>query len=76
VSTHDPDGTIADLGLGVVTPTAAAALAGALQGLVGSREAWTRASAAARDYYLRNHPVDLVMERFEAELVGGKEPGY
>jgi glycosyltransferase involved in cell wall biosynthesis len=74
VSTHDPDGTIAALGLGAVASPAAAPLAAALQELLGSREAWTRASAAARDYYLRNHPVDVVMERFEAELVGGREP--
>jgi hypothetical protein len=28
----------------------------------------------ARRHYLRNHTVDVVMERFEAELVGPKEP--
>jgi glycosyltransferase involved in cell wall biosynthesis len=74
VSTHDPDGTIAELGLGAIAPPVAAPLASALRRLLGSREAWTRASAAARDYYLRNHPVDLVMERFEAELIGGRQP--
>jgi glycosyltransferase involved in cell wall biosynthesis len=74
VSTHDPDGTIARLGLGKVAAPVARALAASLREMLGSREAWARASSAARQYYLRNHTVDSVMERFEAELVGGKGP--
>jgi glycosyltransferase involved in cell wall biosynthesis len=74
VSTHDPDGTIAGRGLGAVAAPVAPALASALQAILGSGEAWTRASAAARQHYLRNHTVDFVMKRFEAELVGLKEP--
>jgi glycosyltransferase involved in cell wall biosynthesis len=74
VSTHDPDGTIARLGLGAVAAPVASALAAALRAVLGSCEAWTRASATARQHYLRNHTVDLVMKRFETELVGPEEP--
>jgi glycosyltransferase involved in cell wall biosynthesis len=76
VSTHDPDATIARLGLGKVAAPVAGDLAASLREMLGSRDAWTRASAAARQYYLRNHTVDSVMERFEAELVGGKGPSF
>jgi glycosyltransferase involved in cell wall biosynthesis len=74
VSTHDPDGTIARLGLGAVAAPVAPALAAALRAVLGSCEAWCRASATARQHYLRNHTVDDVMKRFEAELVGLEEP--
>jgi glycosyltransferase involved in cell wall biosynthesis len=75
VSTHDPDGTIARLGLGAVAAPAAAELASALRAVLASCEAWTRASAAARRHYLRTHTVDAVMQRFEPELVGSEESG-
>jgi glycosyltransferase involved in cell wall biosynthesis len=73
VSTHDPDGTIARLGLGAVAAPVASALAPALRAVLGSREAWVSTSAIAREHYLRNHTVDVVMKRFEAELVGPRE---
>jgi glycosyltransferase involved in cell wall biosynthesis len=73
VSTHDPDGMIARLGLGAAAPPEPAALATAVRDLLGSCGEWTRASLAARQHYLRNHTVDAVMERFEAELVGAGE---
>jgi hypothetical protein len=73
VSTHDPDGTIARLGLGAVAAPVASALAPAVRAVLGSREAWVSTSAIAREHYLRNHTVDVVMKRFEAELVGPRE---
>jgi glycosyltransferase involved in cell wall biosynthesis len=74
VSSHDPDGVITRFGLGAATEADGAALATALQRVMGSREAWTRASAAARQHYLLHHSIDVVMKRFEAELVAPKEP--
>ena len=70
VTTHDPDDLVARLGLGVAAPREPSAIAAALRGLLGSREAWTEASVRARRHYLANHTVDRVMERFERELVG------
>jgi hypothetical protein len=75
VSTHDHDGTIARLGWGQWPPVASR-LAPALQAILDSWEAWTPAPPQRRyKHYLRNHTVDLVTERFEAELVGRKERG-
>ncbi len=74
VSTHDPDGAIARLGLGAVAAPAVSELASALRAVLASCEAWTRTSAAARQHYLRTHTVDAVMRRFEAELVEPEEP--
>jgi glycosyltransferase involved in cell wall biosynthesis len=74
VSTHDPDGIIKRLGLGEATAPHGSALASALRTLLASRDAWTRASAAARRLYLRDHTEGVVMRRFEAELIGPGQP--
>lgn len=73
VSTFDPDGLIGRLGLGAAVSTEPAAIATALRGLVGSREAWIEASRRARQHYLSNHTVDEVMRRFESVLVPSGE---
>jgi glycosyltransferase involved in cell wall biosynthesis len=64
VSTIDPDGLIAERGLGAVAPDVGG-LAAAVDHLRASGGQWARASAAARAYYLENHTVDASMERVE-----------
>lgn len=71
VSTHDPDGIIAQLRLGAAAPRDPLAVAGALRSLLRARDTWTVASVNARRHYVANHTVDHVMKRFEAELLGG-----
>jgi glycosyltransferase involved in cell wall biosynthesis len=73
VTTHDPDGLVARLGLGVAVPRDPASIASALRGLVRSPASWTEASVRARRHYLENHTVDRVMERFERILVPREE---
>jgi glycosyltransferase involved in cell wall biosynthesis len=65
VSTFDPDGLIAERGLGAVADPHVDSLAARLAKLLESAERWRAASAAARRYYLENHTVDRVMARFE-----------
>ena len=69
VSTHDPDGNIARLGLGASVPRDPAVIADAVRHLGSSADEWTRASRRARAHYLTHHTVDRVMEQFEALLI-------
>jgi len=73
VSTHDPDGLIEAHGLGAAVTTDPGSIAATLRGLLGSREAWSEASAQARRHYLAHHTVDRVMAAFEAVLIRPSE---
>jgi glycosyltransferase involved in cell wall biosynthesis len=64
VSTVDPDGLIAERGLGAVGHDLAS-LAAALRGLLAEPGRWRAASEASRRYYLENHTVEHVLSRFE-----------
>jgi glycosyltransferase involved in cell wall biosynthesis len=73
VSTVDPDGLIAERGLGRVGRDVAT-LAAALGELLS--DGWRKASEASRRYYRENHTVERVMPRFERlflDLVGRGE---
>ena len=64
VSTFDPDGLIARLGLGHYSPD----LPGLIEGcgrLLESPDGWRQASDNARRYYFENHAVEVVLPRFE-----------
>ena len=64
VSTVDPDGLIAERGLGAVAEDAEG-LAAAIRRLIESPDDWRQASANARQYYLDNHAPQTVLPRFE-----------
>ena len=64
VSTFDPDNIIAEKGLGIVGKNVSE-LAEGIRKLLGSEENWKKASNAARKYYVQNHAVDNIMEKFE-----------
>jgi len=64
VSTVDPDGLIAEFGLGAAADDVEG-LAAAIRRLVESPDDWGRASAGARRYYLDNHAPQTVLPRFE-----------
>jgi len=64
VSTVDPDGLIAERGLGAVGPDVPS-LAAALRGLLAEPGRWRAASESSRDYYRANHSVEHVLTRFE-----------
>jgi len=64
VSTFDPDGLIADKGLGIAVNDVSELAAG-LQKLLDSPEQLQHASRTAREYYLANHTVDVAMAKFE-----------
>lgn len=72
VSTIDPDGLIADRGLGAVAADVAG-LAAAIRGLLSAPDRWRAASANARRYYLENHALDRAMALFEGVLAGVAE---
>ena len=70
VSTFDPDGLIAEKGLGV----AADSISGLIDGvrlLLTSPNIWQRASQAAREYYVQNHTVEAVLPKFEKVFITG-----
>ena len=69
VSTHDPDGNIARLGLGASVGQDPAAIARAVRRLESSVDEWTTASRRVRAHYLAHHTVDSVMQRFERLLI-------
>jgi glycosyltransferase involved in cell wall biosynthesis len=64
VSTFDPDGLIARLGLGAAAPDLPG-LARALKGLLTSSDLWSAASRESRRYFVTNHTVEAAMPRFE-----------
>ncbi len=64
VSTVDPDGLIAEKGLGQVGSTVTE-LATGIQTLLSSQQRWDTASRAARDYYAANHAMEKAMAQFE-----------
>jgi glycosyltransferase involved in cell wall biosynthesis len=64
VSTFDPDGLIASLGLGGVAQDADG-IAYELRRLVANREQWREASRRGEEYYVRNHLPANVIRRFE-----------
>jgi glycosyltransferase involved in cell wall biosynthesis len=63
-STFDPDGVIAENGLGVVRKNVCE-LAVGIRELLDSPERWQKASQSARRYFVENHALDKTMERFE-----------
>lgn len=63
-STFDPGDLIATHELGVLASDAAGLAAG-LRELIGRPQVWQRISRNARQYYLRNHAVEVAMPRFE-----------
>jgi glycosyltransferase involved in cell wall biosynthesis len=64
VSTVDPDNLIADRNMGVVAHDVQELAAG-IQTLLGESHRWQRVSETARRYYLENHTIEKVMEKFE-----------
>jgi glycosyltransferase involved in cell wall biosynthesis len=69
VSTFDPDGIVADQGLGAVADTLDGLVAG-IRTLVASVELRCVASAKAHRYYADNHAVERALPRVEAVLLG------
>jgi len=64
VSTFDPDGLIAEKGLGRVGRDVAELAAG-IRTLLDEPNQWRAASRPARLYYAENHAMDVAMVRFE-----------
>jgi len=64
VSTVDPDNLIASRRLGMAASNAGEMVA-AIRQLAESPASWRELSGNARRYYLANHAVDPVMQRFE-----------
>jgi len=64
VSTFDPDGLIAKLGLGW-NASSVDELVDRLRTAISTPEKWHAASHAARSYYLKNHTLDATMPKFE-----------
>ncbi|MEZ6083559.1 MAG: glycosyltransferase [Phycisphaerae bacterium] len=65
VTTFDPDGLVASKNLGR-TAADVDTLAGGLREMLGSADAWLKASRNARSYYENNHTVEAVLPRLEA----------
>jgi glycosyltransferase involved in cell wall biosynthesis len=64
VSTFDPDGLIAERGLGAAADDVPGLIAG-IRSLRTSPEHWQRASENGRRYFRENHTVESVLPRFE-----------
>lgn len=64
VSTFDPDSVVVTRSLGVVAGDVDG-LAAAIHTLLNRPDQWRKMSVNARQYYLNNHTVDVVMPRFE-----------
>lgn len=64
ISTFDPDNLISELGLGKAA-TDVTSIVDGIRHFINNPEAWKMASVRVREYYLHNHTVDRVMERFE-----------
>jgi len=64
VSTFDPDDLIAELELGKAAADVTSLVDG-IRHFIKNPEAWKMTSIRVREYYLHNHTVDGVMERFE-----------
>lgn len=65
VSTFDPDGVIARHGLGGVGMTVDA-LENVIRSLIASPADWTACSKRARSYFLANHTISHVTDKYEA----------
>ena len=68
VSTFDPDGVIVSNGLGWVAQDIEGIVA-CLRKIIQSPKIWRKASKAARQYYIDNHSVKVVMPKFESIFV-------
>lgn len=64
ISTFDPDHIIAEKGVGIVG-TNLTELASGIRELLDSPEKWINASKASREYYAKNHALNVVMVQFE-----------
>lgn len=64
VSTVDPDGVIAEHGLGAVGATVDA-LGGGLARLLGDADAWSAAARRAHAHFRAHHEAEAVLARFE-----------
>ena len=64
VTTFDPDGLVAEHGLGF-SARDVPSLAEGLCALAADPGAWRKASRNGRRYYLENHRVDVILPRFE-----------
>ncbi len=76
VTTFDPDGQIAEHGLGVVAK-GVSELAGGIRTLLDSQKYWQEVSQAALQHYRTYHSVEAVIPRLEETfrgLVGGTKP--
>jgi glycosyltransferase involved in cell wall biosynthesis len=75
VSTVDPDNIIAQKGLGKIGKDVSDLSSGIYE-LLKSSEKWENASKAARQYYVKNHAIDVIMPMFEQtfhKAVNGKD---
>jgi glycosyltransferase involved in cell wall biosynthesis len=68
VTTFDPDGLVAEHGLGFPARDVPS-LAAALRALATDLGAWRTASRNGRRYYVENHRVDVVLPRFEEVFI-------
>jgi glycosyltransferase involved in cell wall biosynthesis len=68
VSTVDPDNIISEKGLGIIGNDSAS-LSHGIRELLKSADKWTKASRAAREYYLNKHAFDGTMQLFEREFI-------
>ncbi len=68
VSTVDPDGLIAERGLGRVVEDTSDLIGGTCE-MLRSPEQWARASKAARAYYMEHHTTEKAMVGFEQVFV-------
>jgi glycosyltransferase involved in cell wall biosynthesis len=64
VTTFDPDGLVAERSLGIVAAGVPSLVAG-IRRLAESPELYERISGNARRYYVKNHTVEIAMQRFE-----------
>jgi glycosyltransferase involved in cell wall biosynthesis len=65
VTTFDPDGLVAERGLGGIAENADGVVA-ELRRLIANKDQWQAASQNARQYYVENHLPENVVPRFEA----------
>jgi glycosyltransferase involved in cell wall biosynthesis len=67
VTTFDPDGLVAEHGLGTVASDVPGLVAG-LRALLTDAPRWQESSRRARSHFVENHAVDRAMPRFEGLL--------
>jgi glycosyltransferase involved in cell wall biosynthesis len=69
LTTVDPDGVVAEEGVGLVA-TDILALVEAVREMSAAGEAWTAMAGRARAYYVRAHQPDRILDDYEALLDG------